>query len=111
MVITVVPIFDFDIVPAKPLAKVMTERLNRLANELQDIHLKDLELQEPFLADIVVYLSYNSKYTVRWRIANDVPKAAELLVADTCARLGYIVWKTATLNVFSAIGGKEEHRL
>ena len=101
MVVTVVPIFEFEIQPAKPLEKVMTERLKRLANELQTIHLKDLEFVEPFLEDIVIYLSYNSKYTIRWRIANDVPKPVELSVADLCARLNYIYWKTATLNVFS----------
>ncbi|MES2418756.1 MAG: hypothetical protein V4541_11255 [Bacteroidota bacterium] len=101
MIVTVVPILDLDVNPAKPLAKVMTERLQRLAKELGTTHLKDLELQEPFLADVVIYLSYNNKYTIRWRIANDVPKAVELVVAEACARLGYILWKTNTLNLFN----------
>ncbi|HTM97513.1 MAG TPA: hypothetical protein VL088_02160 [Pedobacter sp.] len=100
MIVTVVPFFDFEVLPAQPLKKVMTVRLKRLSEELQAIHLKELEFVEPFLADVVIYLSYNSKYTIRWRIANDVPKDVELMVADTCARLGYIFWKTATLNVF-----------
>ncbi|MGF1922650.1 MAG: hypothetical protein ACQUHE_00615 [Bacteroidia bacterium] len=100
MIVTVVPIFDFEVQPSQPLKKVMTLRLKRLAEELQDTHLKDLEFVEPFLADVVIYLSYNSKYTIRWRIANDVPKDIELVVADICARLNYIYWKTATLNVF-----------
>ncbi len=105
MIVTVVPIFDFEVQPAQPLKKVMTLRLKRLSEELQAIHLKDLEFVEPFLADVVIYLSYNPKYTVRWRIVNDVPKEVELSVADVCARLGYIYWKTASLNVFKAGDG------
>jgi len=101
MIVTVVPIFDFEIQPAQPLKKVMTSRLKRLSEELQAIHLKDLEFVEPFLADVVIYLSYNLKYTIRWRIANDVPKDVELMVADVCAGLNYIYWKTASLNVFN----------
>ena len=100
MIITVVPIFDFEVQPAQPLKKVMTARLKRLSEELKTIHLKDLEFVEPFLADVVIYLSYNLKYTIRWRIANDVPKDIELIVADVCARLNYIYWRTASLNVF-----------
>lgn len=100
MIVTVVPIFDFEIQPAQPLKKVMSARLKRLSEELQAIHLKDLEFVEPFLADVVIYLSYNPKYTIRWRIVNDVPKDVELAVADICARLNYIYWKTASLNVF-----------
>ncbi|RYG20029.1 MAG: hypothetical protein EOO07_05665 [Chitinophagaceae bacterium] len=100
MIVTVVPIFDFEVQPAQPLKKVMTVRLQRLSEELQTIHLKDLEFVEPFLADVVIYLSYNPKYTVRWRIANDVPKEIEIVVGNVCARLNYIYWKTATLNIF-----------
>ncbi|RZK44222.1 MAG: hypothetical protein EOO90_00745 [Pedobacter sp.] len=102
MIVTVVPIFDFEVQPNQPLKKVMTERLKRFAEELQAIHLKDLEFVEPFLADVVVYLSYNSKYTIRWRITNDVPKEVESAVAEVCAKLNYIYWRTPTLNVFNA---------
>lgn len=105
MIVTVVPIFDFEVQPAQTLKRVMTERLKRLADELQSTHLKELEFLEPFLADVVIYLSYNSKYTIRWRIANDVPKEVEIIVADVCARLNYIYWKTATLNVFKSSDG------
>lgn len=100
MIVTVVPFFDFEVLPDQPLKKVMTARLKRLSEELQAIHLKELEFIEPFLADVVIYISYNSKYSIRWRIANDVPKEVELIVADACARLNYIYWKTPTLNVF-----------
>ena len=108
MIVTVVPISDFDIQPPRPLEKVMTARLKRLCVELQDIHLKDLEHEEPFTADLVIYLSYNSKYTIRWRIVNDVPKRIETLVADACAKLNYIFWKTATINVFNASNSQQD---
>jgi hypothetical protein len=51
--------------------------------------------------DLVVYISYNSKYSVRWRVVNDVPKQVEDLVAEKCAALGYIKWKTVTVNTFN----------
>lgn len=101
MTITVVPIIEPDIKPAAPLAKVMNERLSRLAKELQDEHLKDLDHMEPLFEDVVIYLSYNSKYTIRWKIVNDVPEHAIIEVAAQCDRLGYIRWKTATLNSFN----------
>lgn len=100
MIVTVVPIFDFEMQPDQPLKKVMTARLSRLGEELKSIHLRELEFEEPFLADVVIYLSYTKKYSIRWRIVNDVSKTVEAKVADVCARLNYIVWKTATLNVF-----------
>lgn len=79
----------------------MNERLVRFAKELQDVHLKDLESAEPLFEDIVIYISYNSKYNVRWKIVNDVPEHAIMEVAAQCDRLGYIRWKTATLNAFN----------
>jgi hypothetical protein len=101
MIVTVVPIFEPEIKPAVPLAKVMNERLTRFAKELQDLHLKDLEPVEPMFDDLVVYMSYNSKYGIRWRVVNDVPKEVEQLVAEKCAQLGYIKWKTITVNTFN----------
>jgi hypothetical protein len=101
MIVTVVPIIEPEIKPAVPLAKVMNERLSRLARELQDLHLRDLEQVEPMFDDLVVYISYNSKYNVRWRVVNDVPKEVENLVAEKCAQLGYIKWKTLTVNTFN----------
>lgn len=101
MVVTVVSIFEPEIKPAAPLAKVMNERLTRFAKELQDLHLKDLELLEPMFDDLVIYISYNSNYAIRWRVVNDVPREVELLVADKCAQLGYIKWKTPTVNTFN----------
>jgi hypothetical protein len=101
MIVTVVPIIEPEIKPAVPLAKVMNERLTRFAKELQDSHLKDLEHVEPMFDDLVVYISYNSKYGIRWRVVNDVPKEVERHVAEKCAQLGYIKWKTVTVNTFN----------
>jgi len=99
MTVTVVAIFD-EFNPNAPLAKVLKERLIRLAIELQDVHLKSLTAMPPMDDDIVIYLSYNLKYTVRWRIANDVPNFVEKEVAQICALQGYIAWKTANVNIF-----------
>lgn len=100
MTVTVVPIIEPEPKPGAPLAKVMQERLHRIAQELQDVHLKHMETVEPIFEDLVIYVSYNSKYSVRWRIVNDVPADAEALTAEVCAKLGYIKWKTATINLF-----------
>ncbi|WP_316814334.1 hypothetical protein [Pedobacter heparinus] len=99
MTVTVLPILEPDTKPAAPLAKVMNERLIRFAKELQEIHLKALESAEPLFDDVVVYISYNSKYSIRWKIVNDVPGNIEAEVAGQCGRLGYIKWKTAAYGV------------
>jgi hypothetical protein len=99
MIVTVVAIFD-EFNPAAPLAKVLKERLIRLAMELQEIHLKPLFTMPPMDEDIVVYINYNLKYAIRWRIANDVPDFIEKEVAQICAQKGYIYWKTSTANIF-----------
>lgn len=101
MTVTVLAIIEPDVKPAPPLAKVMNERLVRFAKELQDIHLKGLETVEPLFDDIVIYIGYNSKYSVRWKIVNDVPGSAEAEVADQCAKLGYIKWKTVAFGVIN----------
>lgn len=99
MTVTVLAIIEPDTRPAPPLAKVMNERLVRFAKELQDIHLKGLETVEPLFEDVVVYMSYNSKYSIRWKIVNDVPGNIEAEVAEQCAKLGYIKWKTTAFGV------------
>lgn len=100
MTVTVLAILDTDFQPEVTLAKVMNARLQQKAVELQNIHLKALENTGDRKDDVVVYISYNPKYTIRWRIANDVPTDVEEFVASKCANLGYIVWKTSVLNVF-----------
>jgi hypothetical protein len=84
-----------------PLAKVMNERLKRLAAELESIHLKDLKSVEPMFEDVVIYMSYNSKYSIRWKIVNDVSENVSLLVTEQCDKLGYIKWKEASLYNFN----------
>jgi hypothetical protein len=99
MTVTVLPIIEPDIKPAAPLAKVMNERLTRFAKELQDVHLKGLESIEPLFDDVVIYISYNSKYSIRWMIVNDVPAVIEAEVAEQCGRLGYIKWKASAFGM------------
>ena len=81
MTVTVLAIFD-EFNPHAPLARVLKERLIRLAAELQDVHLKSLSQMPPMDDDVVIYISYSLKYNVRWRIANDVPHFVEKEVAD-----------------------------
>lgn len=99
MTVTVLAIFD-EFNPHAPLAKVLKERLIKLAAELQETHLQELAQMPPMDDDVVVYLSYSLKYSVRWRIVNDVPLFVEKEVAQICANLGYTVWKTSTINIF-----------
>lgn len=99
MTVTVVAIFD-EFNPHAPLAKVLKERLIRLASELQQTHLKPIAQMPPMDDDLVVYISYSLKYNIRWRIANDVPSFVEKEVASICGKLGYHIWKTNTINIF-----------
>lgn len=101
MTVTVLPIIETEIKPAAPLAKVMNERLKRLAAELQGLHLKDLTSEEPMFEDVVIYISYNSKYSIRWKIVNDVPGKVTSLVSEQCDKLGYIKWKEVSLYNFN----------
>lgn len=105
MTVTVLAILETDFVPEKALAKVMNDRLQRAAKELQGSHLKAL-LGKGFPSDdLVVYISYNPKYKIRYRVVNDVPADIEYFVAETCGRLGYILWKANAIGVV-ADGGK-----
>ncbi|RZK51333.1 MAG: hypothetical protein EOO87_17900 [Pedobacter sp.] len=102
MIVTVLAIFDeFD--NKAPLAKVLRERLLRMATELQEIHLKPIMQMPPMDGDVVIYISYNLKYAVRWSIVNDVPDFIEKEIAQICALKGYIPWKNASLNIFKQI--------
>ena len=97
--ITVLAIIDFETKPSAPLTKMMNERLDRFAADLQ-VYL-DLELHnESTIGDLVVYISYNSSYAVRWTIVNDVPEHISDLVTRKCTSLGYISWKGVDLYRF-----------
>jgi hypothetical protein len=100
MTVTVLAIFETDFRPDLSLGKIMNERLRVAAADLQDIHLQPLLAIGQRSDDLVVYVSYNPKYTIRWRVVNDVPEDVENFVAQACGNLGYIQWKTASINVF-----------
>lgn len=105
MQVTVVPIINPAGNPGASLATVMKKRLERLANDLQTEELKSMEVMEPLYGDVVIYISYNSKYNIRWRIVNDVPEGVEQEVAKHCDQLGYLKWKTDTVNSFAGRKG------
>lgn len=94
--VTVLAILEPLTIPAPPLSKVMNERLQRLAKELEVLLANRLR-EEQDCEDLVIYISYNSKYTVRWKIVNDVPERVEAEAARQCADLGYILWKGSAL--------------
>jgi hypothetical protein len=98
--ITVLAIIDFEARPKAPLTRMMNERLERLAADLQVLLEKELrEVKD--CNDLTVYLSYNSSYAIRWRITNEVPEHVVNVVADKCAQLGYIAWKANEVRKFN----------
>ncbi|WP_316799717.1 hypothetical protein [Pedobacter frigidisoli] len=99
MTVTVLAILKTDFKPEKNLAKVMNDRLIRAARDLQEVHFKPLSGRGFSSDDLVVYISYNPKYKVRFRIVNDVPSDIEYFVAECCGRLGYILWKANAIGV------------
>jgi len=99
MTVTVLPIQETDFKPERALAKVMNDRLGKAAKELQEVHLKSLLGRGFSSDDLVVYISYNPKYKIRFRIVNDVPADIEYFVAECCGRLGYILWKANAIGI------------
>ncbi len=100
MTVTVLAILETDFKPDLSLGRIMNERLRIAAADLQDIHLQPLHAVGQRSDDLVVYISYNPKYKIRWRVVNDVPEDVENFVAQICGNLGYINWKTASINIF-----------
>ena len=100
MTVTVLAILETDFRPDLSLGKIMNERIRVAADDLRDIHLQAMETVGQRSDDLVVYISYNPKYKIRWRIVNDVPEEVENFVGKVCGDLGYIQWKTAVMNVF-----------
>ncbi|QIL41196.1 hypothetical protein G7074_19150 [Pedobacter sp. HDW13] len=76
--------------------KLMNERLDGLASDLQH-NLGKVFAREREYDDLVIYLSYNSKYTVLWEIVNDVPAYVQGEVAKYCGDLGYLQSKANDL--------------
>ncbi|WP_316811283.1 hypothetical protein [Pedobacter heparinus] len=97
--VTVLAIVDFEAQPEAALTQVMTERLERFAKELQIDLAKELR-DEKACDELVVYISYNSHYAIRWMVVNDVQEFIIDIVGRKCARLGYIAWKGVDLYNF-----------
>jgi len=104
MTLTVLAILETDFKPEKAFAKVMNDRLVRTAKELQEVHFKPLSGRGFPDDDLVVYISYNPKYKIRFRIVNDVPADVEYFVAECCGRLGFILWRANAIGVSSDTG-------
>lgn len=100
MTITVLAILETDFKPDPSLAKIMNEKLKAAASDMQNIYLLPLENVGQRSDDLVVYLSYNPKYKIRWRVVNDVSREVEVFVSTACGNQGFIQWKTAVINVF-----------
>ena len=103
MTVTVLAIIETDFVPQKQLAKIMNDRLQQAAKNLELVHLKSLSGVGFPSDDLVVYLSYNAKYKIRYRVVNDVPSDIEYLVSTVCGRLGFLQWKTPILKDVNVI--------
>ena len=99
MTVTVLAILETDFKPEKNLSKVMNDRLVRVAKELQEVHFKPLSGRGFSSDDLAVYISYNPKYKIRFRIVNDVPADIEYFVAECCGRLGFMLWKANAIGV------------
>ncbi|KLT63787.1 hypothetical protein [Pedobacter sp. BMA] len=100
MTVTVLAILETDFKPDLSLGKIMNERLKIAAADLQDIYLQPLQALGQRSDDVVVYISYNPKYKIRWRVVNDVPEDIDNFVSQICGNLGYLHWKTAAINIF-----------
>ncbi|WP_443944108.1 hypothetical protein ACJVDH_14440 [Pedobacter sp. AW1-32] len=94
MTVTVLAILETEFKPQQSLARVMNDRLQRAARDLQNSHFALLSEDAQGDDDLVVYISYNPKYKIRYRIVNDVPADVEYFVAETCGRLGYLLWRS-----------------
>lgn len=98
MTAAVLAILETDLVPQKSLARIMNERLKRAAKELEQVHLKSLSGRGFSPEDLIIYISYNPKYKIRYCIINDVPADIQYLVAELCGRLGYILWRRTLVS-------------
>lgn len=93
MTVEVVAILDTEFKQEPALAKIMNNRLQRAAKELQEIHLSALLNKRTTPDHIILYICYNANYKIRYRIGNKVSTDIAHFVAERCGRLGYILWK------------------
>jgi len=99
MTVTVVAILENEFGQSASLTKIMDARLKAAALELQDGHLADLAEKGERKDDLVVYLSYNAKYKIRYMVVNDVPADIENAVSTICGNLGYIPWRVSVMHI------------
>jgi len=99
MTVTVLAILETDFVPQKSLAKIMNDRLRLAARDLEQIHLKSLSGRGFSSDNLIIYISYNPKYKIRYCIMNDVSADIQYFVAETCGRQGYILWKRPVIEI------------
>lgn len=97
LTVTVIAIKEPGMGANPPLERVMDERLTRMAAEMQGT-LQQQFVGEQECEDLVIWISYTSRYTVRWKIVNDVPASMERIVADHCANMGYIIWQGSIMQ-------------
>ncbi|WP_443944312.1 hypothetical protein ACJVDH_15500 [Pedobacter sp. AW1-32] len=107
MRVTVSAVIETEFNRDPALAKIMNNRLQRAATELQNIHLVALSEIRSQNSELYLQLSYNAKYKIRYRILHPVSLHIENFISDRCSRLGYIVWKTKVTqpNNFSIHAG------
>lgn len=108
MTVTVLAILETEFTPQKSLAKIMNDRLQRIAMELEQVHLKSLSGRGFSSEDLVIYISYNAKYKIRYCVVNDVPADIQYFVAELCGRLGYILWRRTRVASTDQLGDHEE---
>lgn len=97
--VTVLAMTDPNAKPGTPLVRIMNERITGFGAELQ-AHFQKQFSDQKYREELVIYIGYNSNYTVRWKIVNDVPEYIQQEVAKRCAALGYIQWKELDLYSF-----------
>jgi len=91
MKVRVVAILDTQFKHEPALAKIMNNRLQTAAKELQEFHFASLHERRSTAHCLTIHLSYSQKYKIRYSFIGEVPADIEYLVAERCGRLGYIL--------------------
>lgn len=90
--VTILAMADPDLKILTSVDKLMNERLTGLSVDLQT-YLTKIFAEDKAYEDLVIYISYNAKYAVQWKIVSDVSTYVQGEVARCCTNLGYIKWK------------------
>ncbi|RZJ91941.1 MAG: hypothetical protein EOO20_03545 [Chryseobacterium sp.] len=75
-----------------PVEQLMNERLLGLVSDLQG-YLNKVFAGERTYEELVIYMGYNAKYGVQWKIVNDVSVRVSAEVSKCCTNLGYLEWR------------------